>query len=322
MTLLKVRHRTTDGSFTNEFIDANGKRVWLLGYGGVCCGAGSGPTEVPTNGWPWISEPYLRELAAHGGNFVHIRVGPNSKVLEPRPDMRPYLDGPNGKPDMNQWNPVFWANLNKLISLAYSLGVYVEIDVLDAWELKEPSQSAFPAPYNTVEVLRRAPAPVHQRFINKLVHEIGANVNVLWQMSNESGVPMEACTLPDGSQGQCPIVNLAWDLGIADAIRIQEDLDHYPYHLRSTNAGLKKLDNHGDIDYVNTHQCSAPEQPKYTGKPITVNECNGVGYENFRSQLALAQQRGTYYHLWVGDMSEADRLKSLDLIAEYRKTHP
>lgn len=278
---------------TNQFVNASGKRVWLLGYGGTCC-----HVDNAVNGWTQISEPWLRELAAHGGDFVHVRTGPSSKSLEPRPERRPYNDD-------GTWNPAYFAQLNALIDLAYSLGVYVEVDLIDGWALKDPRNNWWMA---SCGILSSSPKPAYQRYVNKIVSSIGQHPNVLYQVGNETGV--------------CGTATLAWELGIVDAVHVQELTSGFKRHIMSTNAGIAKVDRHGDIDYVNSHQTEAPEQPGYTAKPIVTNESNPNSFANFKAQLAIAEQRGTYIHLWISDMSEADRQASLDLIMSYRKRHP
>lgn len=280
---------------TNQFVNASGKRVWLLGSSGICC-----HLDNVENGWPQISDKYLRELVSRGADLAHVRVGPYSKALEPRPEFRPYLD--NG-----DWNPLFFSHLNATLDLAYSLGVYIEIDLLDAWALKDPRNNSWPAGSNSCAILQLAPKPVHQRLINKVVAEVGRHQNILWQISNESFV----C----GS-------TLAWELGVVDTVHIQEQASNHPRHIMATNGGIAKVDRHGDIDFVNSHQCEAPEQPGYTPKPIVTNECNPESLQNFKRQLVIAEQRGTYYNLFWSDMSTADWNSALDVILAYRKRHP
>lgn len=297
------------------FINAEGKRVYLEGYGGTCC-----HVDNDVNGWTDISESYLKELAAHGGNFVHIRTGPYSKSLEPRPEYRAYnADG--------SFNEGFYKRKLALIRLGRSLGVYFEIDVgPDGWSLKDSDNNFFGW---TVDIMRRAPKLDVQHFVQKNVKEFGDEPNVIWQLGNENGVPQESCILPDGTHGQCSIVTLEYELGIADAIRIQEDKNPKRlHHLKGTNAGLIKVDRHGDIDYIETHQCQAPEMPRYLlppngpgMRPVMVNECNPESFTNFQKQLGIAEQNQTYYQLWISDMPESQRQQALDLIATYRKTH-
>jgi len=299
---------------THNFVNAEGQRIWLLGYGGVCCHA-----DNTVNGWPWFSESYLRELAAHGGDFIHLRMGPPSASLEPRPEYRPYLD--NG-----QWNPACFAKLNALLDLAYSLGVYVEIDLIDGWALKDPSNNWW---HLGVDIMRTSPKPPQQAFVNKVVAEVGRHPNILWQIGNETGVPTENGPVDPatGKPTQVTIDTLAWELGIVDAVHIQETASGHPRHIMATNAGIGKVDRHGDIDYIETHQCEAPEQPGATPKPVMVNECNGIpgtgeSFSNFSKQVGIAESRGTYYQLWISDMPDGQRQQALDFILAYRKRHP
>ena len=184
----------------------------MVGYA-VCCG----PEEPDVNLWPWISESLLRDAAAHGVNLVHIRLGPNSPVLEPRPAMRPYI-----LPD-GAWNPEFFSRLNALIDIGYSLGVYFEIDLIDGWELKRPEQSAWHA---DCSLLQHAPGKVQRDWLNKVVDEIGAHENILWQISNESGKCPPLGTTPE------------WEEGVAYIVRAREQARAYGPHPIGTNGEI------------------------------------------------------------------------------------
>lgn len=286
-TLLKV--------VGNQF-HTHGRRVWLLGYGGVCCG------DNVTDGWSWISEPYLRELAAHGGNFVHIRLGPYSDTIETRPNRRGYLDS-------GEFNPQYFADLNTLIDLGHSLGVYFEIDLIDGWNVKDSMRSPWPHGSNDCSILQRAPGKIHGKWLRKVVEEVGYHENILWQISNESGRCPPLGTTPE------------WELGVAAIVRDQELLSDFPRHPIATNGELLKVDRNANIDYVELHQSEAPENAY--NKPIMVNEYNPfIGTDQFQVQLMLAEARGTYFQLWLSDATESERHAALGIIMNYRRAHP
>ena len=296
---LSLLHR--EGS---KFKDATGKVVNLQGYGGVCCVVGSGPDEFPSNGWPWIAESWLKELASYGGNYAHVRLGPPSPRQEPRSEMRPYADLPNGQPDLTRWNPAMWAKLNRLIDYADALGIYIEVDLIDAWDLKDPGNNAWNA---KCDILQAAPKPLHQHFLEKVDIEIGHHRNVIYQIGNETFV----C----GS-------TLAWELGVVDTMHIQEEKSGHPRHMMGTNGGIGKVDRHGDVDYITTHQDAAAEV-NALNKPVTVNEYNPwIGVATFKTRLVQAGKLGSNYFLWLSNASEPDRVASLEAIREWRKTHP
>jgi len=294
-----------------RFINTEGKDVYLQGSGGVCC-----HLDPAVNLWPWVSDALLQDLAIHGANLIHIRLGPNGILLEPRANMRPYLEEPVGYSAngalLAKYNPQFFADLNKLLDRAYAFGIYVEIDLIDGWMQKDPKLSPWGADDKGCGIFKHSPKTVHADFLHRVVNELGRHSNILWQIGNETGV----C----GS-------SVDWELGVVRYVRTFETENGFPRHLIASNAEMTETDKSPQIDYLNTHQCSAPEQPNGVNKPIATNECNGVpttgeSFKHFKAQMDLAHSRGTYYQLWWSDMPDSEWAASLDAILAYRKQHP
>ena len=91
-----------------SFVDPEGKPLRLQGIGGVCC------TEVPENlaklkGWPLVTPDSIRELAAAGGNFVAIRLGPFMRASE-GPGYSGYAEAPDGRYNLDVFEPAYFSS--------------------------------------------------------------------------------------------------------------------------------------------------------------------------------------------------------------------
>lgn len=263
----------------NQFFSSKGP-VRLLGSI-ICCSDG-----VKERGWPLITPEAVREMAAWGANFTHIRLGPHKEEVEGPEFVAYQADG--------SWNEAFWERARAGVAEAQRLGVYVESDMLDSWSLKH-HLNFWPV---GCEVLEGPPTPYQEAFVRKAVRELGPFPNVLWQISNESGV------MPCGR-----FLSYEWEAGIAEIIMDEEKRLGLPAHPISTNSDSPSIAFSPFIAYINVHGDDAPEP---SSKPIANNETGGrMSVKEWEREAGRACERGTIMHLWHSEnWNEADNLEA------------
>lgn len=121
----------------------------------ICC---YDPYTLPHK-WPLIDESALREIAANGGNYTHVR------------------------PTTAERDGLGWNDLKTAVATAQELGIYVEVDVLDGWAFRHRM-----APWQNdgCDVMASEPKRYHRQWIHDLVQTVGAYPNVLWHVGNEN----------------------------------------------------------------------------------------------------------------------------------------
>ena len=384
-----------------KFVDATGKPVWLSGAI-ECCNAG--PTKFH---WPLASKEFIDLIAANSGNYTHMRLGPLTKTEDPGQapytQFRAYATNSNGRADINSWNQKYWTDVDALIKHAASKGVVVEMDLLDAWSLKEGPNDAIGHPWclrYSNQLFNKCYAnnvslPPHEyalKLLDKAVMEWGDNPNIIWEISNESGVVGKLAMGPP-QEPLHPIpeweVSVKFELAVVDAVRAAEAKYGYVRHLIGTNSERAKIERDAKIDYINKHErfathpiltretywnstskrfeerASDPNVP--AGKPVTVNEypriianvaarsrqVGPIPYEPrakseyrivpdvpvseatsssrtsatavpsqvdlYKLALEKAYERGTFFHLWRGNFTQAEFLQMLAVLKQFKK---
>jgi hypothetical protein len=255
--------------------------------------------------WPLISEEALRLLADNRANYTHIRLGPHH-IDNEGPGYSGYLLV-GDRYDLNQWDEGFWARVKNILTVAKGLGIYVEIDVVDAWVLERPQISPW-GQFENVNgygadcyVLRKAPDPIIERWVRKVVSETRSFPNVMYQIGNETF----------DCRG---LLEAEFELGVKDIIKSELNGIN---RLIGTNSHDPFIES--KVDYVSYHQSNAPSN---IGKPVQVNEYgDNVTPEDYNRELNLGYSRGTYFHLWRAGMDDADWLKSLGYLKQFREAH-
>lgn len=263
------------------------------------------------SGWPQID---LGTLQAWGmvGNMVHIRLGPFWGLQEGL-EFNPYISV-NGRADLSRWDPSFWSKTRERVELALSLGVYIEVDVLDGWMMRHEEYSPWYPPHNIqglsaygCDRMSNPPLPEHERWVRKVVEEIGSYDNILWQIGNESGY----CSYP-----------FKWEKEISRIIHDEEGKRGYKRHLVGTQSEVSEIEQATWIDYISRHQDIFISRPIH-GKPTQVNEyAVDLGPLAYNHQLTLARQSGTYFHYWRGPDSYSEMQSVWAEILKYRLEHP
>jgi hypothetical protein len=236
----------------------------------ICC------EEAKRNGWPLVSRKALRTMARAGVNWTHVRLGPYPPPAEGEDFAAYATDG--------SWNGAFWERVRGLLAEAARLGVYVEIDVIDAWAF-EHGRNTF---RDDCSAMARAPQRHHLKWIRKVAAETGGFPNVTYQVGNETF--------------DCE-VSADWELGVRDALRAA--LGDKP-RLIGTNSHDPALE--AQFDYVTRHVDTA-QAP--AGRPLIVNETGPLTPAQFRQQLEAARRLGSTFVLWRGSMNARQWTRAL-----------
>lgn len=236
----------------------------------VCC------EESKENGWPLVTRRALRTLARAGVNWTHVRLGPYPASAEGEEFAAYAGDG--------SWNEAFWERLRASLAEAARLGIYVEIDVIDAWAF-EHRRNAFG---EDCAAMARAPQRHHLKWIRKVAAETGGFPNVTYQVGNET---FDCRAAP------------AWELGVRDALRAALGGRARLIGTNSQDPGLE-----AQFDYATRHVDTA-QAP--AGRPLIVNETGSLTPAQFREQLAAARRLGSTFVLWRGTMNERQWSRAL-----------
>ena len=293
--------------------------VKLMGAVACCDSAKTG------SGWPWASEAFLKQAAAHGANYAHIRLGPftnaetPTKLFEGDPKLyrfEPYIRLAHPTPGYHSmynprdgWAPGYWDSVKRLLSIALDLGLYVEVDVADGWVLRnnrlvniEGTMVNSLSPWESAEpsIKLSTPRTWHREWVEGVALETGSFPNVIYSIGNEN-------FLPAGKVGP------DWELGIQGIIRGVEAKRGYVRHLIGTNSLLPEIEK--KVDYVITHDQQAVK-PRW-GHPLIVNE-NGdkLTAAEWAAQARRARVLGSEMMLWRGDMNETQFQAALDEMAK------
>jgi hypothetical protein len=224
-----------------------------------------------------------------------------------------YRPAANGKQDLNFWNPGFWTRVRKTIEKARSVGIYTEVDLIDAWILERPPLTPWSKNNNVNGVddalcanLSRAPNPLYERWLRKVVAETGEYDNVIYQIGNE--------TFDCKRKGS----SIAYEVGVANIVRDELKQRGFSSKLIGTNSHNDSIENHPLIDYISVHGEAAPRRRV---KPAMNNEqrSSWVSVSNFETELRRAYRKGTYFQLWRGDLDDNQYRDALQKLGAFRQ---
>jgi len=279
----------------NQFVNARGQLVRLQGSI-VCC------EEAKENGWPLVDLDVLDLFAERRQNYTHCRLGPFTVAGEDDPIYVGYVTTPDGRVDLDQFNPSFFERCRAIANHARELGIYVEFDLVDRW-VRQHGASDLPQidPWSsgnnvqgteagTLAIFERAPRTLHQTWIRKVVDELGGFDNVLFQVGNEGFKSFSA----------------AWEVGVYDIVKDELRQRGFGNRLVATNTNNAPLE--ARLDYITRHSQEA-QQPG--AKPILVNEYPGLPSEEVLAQVREARRLGTAFMYWRGDHGRAEWERTL-----------
>ncbi len=88
-------------------------------------------------------EQHLDEMKAVGANYIRNTM---SDRHDRGYEVYPFLRLPNGKYDLNRWNPEYWSRFERMLRLTHERGIVVQIEVWDRFDYSR--QHWEPHPYN------------------------------------------------------------------------------------------------------------------------------------------------------------------------------
>lgn len=274
---------------SNGFQDASGRAVALHG-------ASYFPPDSKAYGWPSrVSREKLEQISKAGMNFVAVRLGPFIERAEGS-DQVGYKLYPGGKVDLDSWNDSFWGDMESFLRDANSLGIYVELDMIDAWGLERRLNPwAGENNINGVDegdcgILSGSITYRQQQWVNKVGELVAKYPNTLLQISNESG------------GGNCHgALKPEWELSVYRAIKSNlswRGVDR-PVGTNSEDPTVEH-----NVDYVEHHSCSGFGS---SSRPSGVNEWNcALPIAEFCARQKEAVARGGWFLLWGDNMAVSD----------------
>jgi phosphatidylserine/phosphatidylglycerophosphate/cardiolipin synthase-like enzyme len=272
-----------------------------------CCGGGYG--------WPLFNDEWANYVKEQGNvNFLHARLGPFRKISESEwaDTGGGYLEV-DGKTDLTQWNDGFWQRVRHLIEYAGNLGMWVEIDVCDAWRWRQGAATNDASPWRPEHNLQGqdwnaragrqaiSGGNVHEQWVRKVVQETGRYGNVIYQDGNEVAV----------RGGYVP----AWTLSMSNIIHDEEERNGYLRHLVGTNSGNVDTMEAVQIDYIEFHSDDAPDLT--FGKPTGSNEYNPdppFEPEDLYRRYCDGRGKGTYFWYWRHGQTKPKMDRTLEMV--------
>ena len=301
-----------------RLVGPDNRPVDLLGIGGVCCDSDATPEDDgKLRGWPWASRDFLQRMHGAGLNFIHIRLGPFTLEGEGDPKFVPYeiasgetaalmrgyrsqsnerawqLSAAAGgrfsrtsKVDLGKWSQLYFSELRAFIEAAGALGIIVEADLIDVWVLahqlgpwsKGANVQGFEG--GSLAILDTEPHQHAQRWVAKVVEEIGRYPNVVFQDGNE------ASRKP----------SFTWAMALQTQVKAELAMRGYGDRPRGTNTEDPGIE--AAFDYIERHAERA--QPKST-RYVMVNEYTGeLSVDAVVREARAAREMGTACHYWLG----------------------
>ncbi len=273
----------------NQFVNGSGQVVRLLGAI-ICC------ENAKPHWWPLVDEASLQLFADNKLNYTHIRLGPFTLAGEDDTNYVGYKTMPDGRVDLDQWNPDFWGRVRTVVFWARQRGIYVEVDLVDRW-IRQHGEEDIPEcdpwlAHNNIQgidagglkIFQRRPSAIHERWVRKVIQEIGEFDNVIFQVGNEGFKSFSA----------------DWEVGVYQIVKDELARLGYSNRLVGTNTGDPSLE--GQLDYITRHRNSAQAAGV---KPILVNEYAPIPAGRVLDEVRRARQMGTAFMYWRGDHDEA-----------------
>lgn len=283
-----VRIKTLEGQPVNAFMAVQCCMPFLPLPAGI---------EVNSR-WPLASEAWMDYTGARGANMFHFRMGPFKGEQDWE---REWADvGGAYLPGTLDWNPGFWNVVRDLTYHASKKGAWVEVVVVDTWGCKVSKRGTdyTPWPPDAIQACGTSPHPEIERFIRKVVEELGCFGNVIWSTDNEGGL--------------VPGANPDFYLWVRDTIRDEESKTGCAFvHMIGTNSGFPEVQ--GQVDFVVTHERAALRAP-IAGRWTLNNERNpSFTPEMEVTNFKYARNLGLAYALWRNGMNDQDFERTLDL---------
>lgn len=163
--------------------------------------------------------PHLDEMAAIGANYVRNTMSQREGV-----DLKPHLRLPDGRFDLNKWNPVYWEKFDACLKACEARGIIMQIEVWDRFDFSQEHWAISPwNPKNNINYSAKESGLAHaypahpwqdrqpffhtlrgmprykpiltiirqhqERFVEKMLSYSLKHGNVLYCMNNETSTP-------------------------------------------------------------------------------------------------------------------------------------
>jgi len=264
-------------------------------FGAVQC-CMPAPPQVGNSRWPLASESWMDYTKA---DLFHFRMGPFYGDAEHESEWAdiggPYIgDGPD-------WNSAFWKKVVELIEHAGKAKAVVEVVDIDTWYCKHAASNwndqKMPWPQADIDACGISASPEQERFIRKVVSELGCYQNVIWLTDNEGG--------------EIRGTKRAWYEWNAGIIRDEEQKSGCGViHMVGTN-NTDFCD--GPFDYCATH-AREPLTTAIAGKHTENNERNPqFSVEQEFSNFRKARDAGLNYWYWRAEQTDEQMDQTLKL---------
>lgn len=262
--------------------------------------------KVEGTGWPGFSTGFVDFCGGgYGANFFHFRFGPWYGTPETEAEWSmtggAYKGNP-GEPLTLEWNPAFWQKARDAVYYAGKKGANVQAVLIDTWYCKTCGWGSQPCawPREDIEACGRRGSPEQERFIRKVVEEIGCFQNVVWMTGNESN--------------QIQGATIAWQEWVISTVaKAEAELGCGVVHMKGVDG--PEWEGAAGRDYVSTH---AREPLRiYGGVHSENNERNPeFSPEQELANAKAAEEIGGHWWAWRGGASDEKWRQTLELRKE------
>lgn len=204
------------------------------------------------------------------------------------------------------WNDAYWQKVRELTWYAARKNMWVEVVLVETWGTKHAlwGDWKLPWPQADIEAAGKAASPEQERWIRKIVSEVGCFGNVIWITDNE-------LDQVNGARRE-------WVEWVASVVRDEEQKTGCGVvHMIGTNAP-----DFGDstaVDYVATHKRAPLTEPLH-GKWTVNNEHNpSFGPDQEAAYFAQAREKGLGWALWLANLQGADVIKAFERFRDVAK---
>jgi hypothetical protein len=290
----------------NRFLNARDEVVTLLGAI-VCC------EDAKRLGWPLVTLETVDLFAAHRLNYTHCRTGPFTVAGEEDPSYVGYVTTSDGRVDLDRFHAPFFERCRAVAARARQHRLYVEFDLVDRW-VRQHGESDLPqvdpwSARNNVQgidagglrIFESAPQPLHERWVRKVVAELGEFENVLFQVGNEGFKRFSA----------------AWEVGVYEMVKDELRRRGFGDRLVATNTHDPGLESR--LDYVTRHDQEAQQAG---AKPILVTEYPSLPPDEVLRQVRRARRFGTSFMYWRGEHTQAQWESTLAQLRDIVSAEP
>lgn len=247
--------------------------------------------------WPLASESWMDHVKGFGANAIAFRVGPFYGDAEHESEWAD-LGGGYVTP-AGEWNERYWREVRRLVHAAYERRMWVRVALIDTWYCKHAQWGDQQMPWSDddVQACGRRPSVEQERWLRKVVSEIGGAGNVYWVTDNEGG--------------EIQAAKREWYDWVRFVVRDAEAKVGVVHIIGTNNP-----DHTAGFDFASTHNRSPLLQP-INGLWTENDERNpAFSPEQEASHFAQARERGLAYWYWRAGQTDEEMAKTLGLFRD------